>query len=435
MDLQFEKSGLVPSEEWALKKRHARWYPSETISVAIGQGPVLVTPLQLARALSALVEGGRLPTPHLFLASQDPRTRRAPALQGRDEAGTRAGDREGGDRQGRDVGRRERARRHGVFLPPVGVDAGGKTGTAQVVGPRVGPRRRKGKLEDHAWFIGFAPVEDPQLVVVVFVENGGHGERPRRRSPRRSSRSASGSPRKAPSRAGPRADVVDVPSPASGAAAGDPMISRVLASRSRLDPIVLGSALGLSALGVLFIASTTAGGRLSGLAARQAIWIAVGIGSLFAAVLFDYRTLLKAAFPIYLASLVPLVYLLFFGERIANVRSWIRFGGFQFQPAELAKIATALLVAYLFENEDDGRLRPSAFVKLGAIVGVPFLLVFLQPDLGLALTFLPLARRRPLLRRPPREVVDRPVPRGRGAVRERAGSSSRTTRSSGSGRS
>jgi rod shape determining protein RodA len=93
---------------------------------------------------------------------------------------------------------------------------------------------------------------------------------------------------------------------------------------------------------------------------------------------------------LYLASLVPLVYLLFFGQRIANVKSWIRIGSFQFQPAELTKIATALLVAYLFENEDEVRLRLSAFVKLGVIVGVPFLLVFLQPDLGLALTFLPL---------------------------------------------
>jgi rod shape determining protein RodA len=87
---------------------------------------------------------------------------------------------------------------------------------------------------------------------------------------------------------------------------------------------------------------------------------------------------------------VPLLYLLFFGERIANIKAWIRIGGFQFQPAELAKVATALLIAYLFENEDDGRLRPAAFVKLGAIVGIPFLLVALQPDLGLAATFLPL---------------------------------------------
>lgn len=168
------------------------------------------------------------------------------------------------------------------------------------------------------------------------------------------------------------------------------MISRVLSARSRFDPIVLGSALSLSLLGILFVASATAGGRLAGLAARQGIWVGVGVALMLAAILFDYRVLLKISFPIYCASLVPLLYLLFFGERIANVKSWIRFGGFQFQPAELAKIATALLLAYLFENEDDGRLRPAAFVKLGAIVGIPFLLVFLQPDLGLALTFLPL---------------------------------------------
>ena len=168
------------------------------------------------------------------------------------------------------------------------------------------------------------------------------------------------------------------------------MIARVLPVPRRLDLVVIGSALALAALGVLFIASTTGAGRLQGLATRQAVWIAVGLLGMTAAVLFDYRTLLKISFALYLASLAPLVYLLVFGQRIANVRSWIRFGSFQFQPAELAKITTALLVAYLFENEDDARLRLSAFVKLGAIVGLPFLLVFAQPDLGLALTFLPL---------------------------------------------
>src|SRR5262249_15763579 len=146
----------------------------------------------------------------------------------------------------------------------------------------------------------------------------------------------------------------------------------------------------LASLGILFVASTTSAGRLHGLATRQAIWVGVGCGLLFAAVAADYRTLLKISFPLYLASLVPLVYLLFFGQRIANVKSWIRVGSFQFQPAEITKIATALLVAYLFENEDEVRLRLPAFVKLGAIVGVPFLLVFLQADLGLALSFLPL---------------------------------------------
>jgi rod shape determining protein RodA len=171
------------------------------------------------------------------------------------------------------------------------------------------------------------------------------------------------------------------------------VITRVLPAPRRLDLVVIACVLTLAVLGVLFVASATSSGgsaRLHGLAARQALWIAVGIGLMCAAVLVDYRTLLKISFPLYLASLVPLVYLLAFGQRIANVRSWIRIGAFQFQPAELTKLATALLVAYLFENEDDARLRLSAFAKLGAIVGVPFLLIFLQPDLGLALTLLPL---------------------------------------------
>jgi rod shape determining protein RodA len=171
------------------------------------------------------------------------------------------------------------------------------------------------------------------------------------------------------------------------------VIARVLPAPRRLDIVILGCVLSLAVLGILFVASATATsgpGRLHGLAARQAIWVAVGIGLMCAAVLVDYRTLLKISFALYLASLVPLVYLLAFGPRIANVRSWIRLGAFQFQPAELTKIATALLVAYLFENEDDVRLRLSAFAKLGAIVGVPVALIFLQPDLGLALTLLPL---------------------------------------------
>ncbi|MGH9398774.1 MAG: rod shape-determining protein RodA [Thermoanaerobaculia bacterium] len=169
------------------------------------------------------------------------------------------------------------------------------------------------------------------------------------------------------------------------------MIPRVLPVPRRLDLVVLGTSLCLSALGVLFVSSTTAGGRLSGLAARQALWVAVGIAAMVAATLFDYRTLLKFSLGLYLVTLVPLVYLLLFGERIVNVRSWIRVGGFQFQPAELAKIATALLVAYMFENEDDAKLKAATLAKLAAIVGTPFMLTFLQPDLGLALTFLPIA--------------------------------------------
>jgi penicillin-binding protein 2 len=177
VDLPFEKGGLVPSEEWAIEKRKARWYPSETISVAIGQGPVLVTPLQQARALAALVEDGKLPTPHLFLASQEPHSGKRLRYNAETHAGVALDpaklalikngmwavlNEPGGTAFGSHL---------------AGVEGGGKTGTAQVVGKettiKAGADRTK--LNDHAWFIGFAPIDNPEIVVCVFVENGGHG--------------------------------------------------------------------------------------------------------------------------------------------------------------------------------------------------------------------------------------------------------------------
>jgi penicillin-binding protein 2 len=177
LDLAHEKAGLVPSEEWARTKRGARWYPSETISVSIGQGPILVTPLQVARAVAALIEGGRLPTPHLFLASQDPRTgvRLRYASRPRESLGIDP--------------RRLALVKDGMWavinepggtafgsrIP--GLEAGGKTGTVQVAGRdavlRAGVDRSR--IADHAWFAAFAPMDDPKIVVVVFVEHGGHG--------------------------------------------------------------------------------------------------------------------------------------------------------------------------------------------------------------------------------------------------------------------
>jgi rod shape determining protein RodA len=163
-----------------------------------------------------------------------------------------------------------------------------------------------------------------------------------------------------------------------------------LFERRRPDAVMCIALVGLLAVGLLLVASSTTGGRQGNLAGRQALWMALGAAALVLTFSIDYRLLLKFSFAIYLASLVPLVYLLVFGRWIAHVRSWIRIGSFQFQPADLAKVATALLVAYLFEKETDARLRPAALGKLLAIVLVPFTLVFLQPDLGLALTFLPL---------------------------------------------
>jgi penicillin-binding protein 2 len=177
IDLPFEKSGLVPSEQWAREKRRSRWYPSETISVAIGQGPVLVTPIQVARALSGLIEGGKLPTPHLFLASQDPATNQGLKFSAEPKSGIALSpEKTAIVKNGMWAVLNEPGGTAFGSRPP-GVEAGGKTGTAQVIAReatiRSGVDRKT--LEDHAWFAGFAPLNDPQMVVVVFVENGGHG--------------------------------------------------------------------------------------------------------------------------------------------------------------------------------------------------------------------------------------------------------------------
>ena len=171
IDLPSEDAGIMPSEEWRQRVSNTQWYPGETISVSIGQGPVNVTPLQLTWAVGGLVTGGQLHQPHLvdpgFLRGlgvevPDLRYERYPVQEstvqivrqalwgGVNELGT---------------GTRARVR---------GFDVAGKTGTAQVVRKEIYDRVGE-EFEDHAWFVGFAPFDDPQIAVGVFVENGGHG--------------------------------------------------------------------------------------------------------------------------------------------------------------------------------------------------------------------------------------------------------------------
>jgi len=177
LDLPNEKSGLVPSEEWSRKVRKAHWYPSETISVAIGQGPVLVSAVQLARALSGLLEGGVFPRPHLFLSAEDPQSGARYEYVNQTERRLTIPD---------DIRSRIEDAMAAVVNEPVGtatasripgIEMCGKTGSVQVVGQK--DTKKEGSLpfekRDHAWFIGFAPRKDPKIVVTVFVEHGQHG--------------------------------------------------------------------------------------------------------------------------------------------------------------------------------------------------------------------------------------------------------------------
>ena len=171
IDLPREDAAIVPSEEWRQRVSNTRWYPGETISVSIGQGPVSVTPLQLTWAVGGLVVGGQLHQPYLvdprFLRKlgfevPDLRHERYPVQESTVEFVRRA-------LWGvvNELGTGTRARVQGF-------EVAGKTGTAQVVRKEIYDSDRE-ELEDHAWFIGFAPFDDPQIAVGVFVENGGRG--------------------------------------------------------------------------------------------------------------------------------------------------------------------------------------------------------------------------------------------------------------------
>ena len=169
VDLPNEDSGLIPSSEWKERVLKTKWYAGETISVAIGQGYVAITPMQAAWAMGGLAIGGRLRQPHLVSPEALQRVGfPAPELHSEDypiheetvnivtsamwgvvnEGGTGA-----------------RARIEGF-------DVAGKTGTAQVVAKQY---YNKDEFQDNAWFVGFAPYRNPQIVVAAFIENGGFG--------------------------------------------------------------------------------------------------------------------------------------------------------------------------------------------------------------------------------------------------------------------
>ena len=178
VDMEGEVSGLLPSTEWKMKRHNQIWYPGDTVSVGIGQGYNLVTPLQLASATATLANDGIAYKPHFVKHVQRPignapdsepiptldmhiNPEHIDLVKRAMEAVTQPG----GTAAGASAGASYRM--------------AGKTGTAQVVGMKQGEKYDASKISeynrDHAWFIAFAPVEKPRIALAVLVENGGHG--------------------------------------------------------------------------------------------------------------------------------------------------------------------------------------------------------------------------------------------------------------------
>jgi penicillin-binding protein 2 len=175
IDLPNEVESRVPTEAWKRQAYNDRWYPSETISVAIGQGAVDVTPIALATMMATVANGGTLVTPHLVRARNDGHewvTLPAPEPRARVEIAPRVLEpvRDGLWQAVNGRGTAGRARL-------TGYDVAGKTGTAQNISNqgRAAAGRTDRDLRDHGWFVFFAPRDNPSIAGVVFVEHGEHG--------------------------------------------------------------------------------------------------------------------------------------------------------------------------------------------------------------------------------------------------------------------
>lgn len=163
IDLPHEAEGIVPSSEWKIRNFREKWYAGETISVAIGQGALTVTPLQLARAYSWLINGGTWHQPHVVKGGkyQEHSWPLSPENVAKVIYGTYGVVNEGGT---------------GVRARLPGLDVCGKTGTAQLASNKFLSGKTGKEFEDNAWFVGFAPRQAPEIVAVALYEHGGHGQ-------------------------------------------------------------------------------------------------------------------------------------------------------------------------------------------------------------------------------------------------------------------
>ncbi len=167
IDLPAEAEGIMPSTQWKLRTQNRRWYAGETISVAIGQGQVVVTPIQLAVAVGGLAMGGVWYRPHLV---RDPSAASEP----------RRGDLHAENiativSAMRGVVEEEGGTGFSARIP--GIEVCGKTGSAQRISNKLAKANRAlaNELRDNSWFVGFSPCQQPEIVVAALWEGGEHG--------------------------------------------------------------------------------------------------------------------------------------------------------------------------------------------------------------------------------------------------------------------
>ncbi len=158
----------------------------------------------------------------------------------------------------------------------------------------------------------------------------------------------------------------------------------------RLDPWLLLAALAIAACAYLAQGSTANALAVPGFANRQLVWLAVGAVLLFLFAFTDYRVLARLSPLLYVVSIGALLALFVVAPVRAGTHAWLSFGSYTVQPSEFARVVTILAVAALAEEFRQSRLNFTASWRMAAVVAAPALLVLLQPDLGMALTYIPI---------------------------------------------
>jgi len=173
IDLPNEKSGLVPDSAWKMNVFHQRWFPGETISVAIGHGSLNVTPVQMLKLIATVALRGQMPKLHLLqriekqgrtVSEFAPEFLRVPIAEENFELVIEG------------LFRVVNSEGTGWAAKMQGLDICGKTGTSQIIAkenPRYKKLTREKKFMPHSWFVSFAPRKNPRLAMVVLVEIGG----------------------------------------------------------------------------------------------------------------------------------------------------------------------------------------------------------------------------------------------------------------------
>jgi rod shape determining protein RodA len=168
-------------------------------------------------------------------------------------------------------------------------------------------------------------------------------------------------------------------------------MSRYVSFRD-FDWILLIFVLLICGVGVVQIHSATEHTKFAGAHIRQIYWVVGGVAAMFLVSLMNYQVLLDQVHWMYIASIASLMSVMIFGQKYLGARRWIKLpGGQHFQPSEWVKLILILAVGKYFADLHQKELSWPDFFKAGAIVGVPMLMVLRQPDLGTALTYLPIA--------------------------------------------